>query len=92
MSIRVGDRVRVDDPFLAALREIMRSSGEEPKPNHHGTVTNVGRYEITITFDDGGATAAYPSHLVEKLVDRDKLLSVRASAKAIGTRNRKGRA
>lgn len=50
-----GDRVYVTDPALAQLREIMRSStGQEPPPNHHGTVEEVWNGgAILIHFDDG---------------------------------------
>ncbi len=56
----VGDRVYVTDPALAQLREIMRkATGQEPAPNHHGTVDDikgVGQHAtLIITFDDGGA-------------------------------------
>lgn len=51
-----GDRVYVTDPALAQLRSIMRNAtGQEPAPNHHGTVEEVwegGTY--LIHFDDGG--------------------------------------
>lgn len=55
----VGDRVQVTDPALAQMREIMRRSGIEPKPNHTGTVSKVWDDSILIDFDDGCA-APYP--------------------------------
>lgn len=60
-GIEAGDRVYVTDPGLAQLREIMRrTTGVEPKPNHHGTVDEVwADGTVLINFDDGGA-APYP--------------------------------
>jgi hypothetical protein len=57
----IGDRVSVTDPALARLRDIMRNAtGQEPTPNHHGTVTEVWADSLLITFDDGLAAAPYP--------------------------------
>lgn len=61
-EIKPGDRVYVTDPGLAALREIMRqATGQEPAPNHHGTVEEVhDDGTIEIIFDDG-QWAPYPA-------------------------------
>jgi hypothetical protein len=59
-KLKPGDRVYVDDPGLAQLRALMRSFGETPKPNHHGTVEEVYDDTVLIYFDDG-AGAPYPS-------------------------------
>lgn len=41
-EFKPGDRVGVNDPALAAMRAIMRSAtGQEPRPNHVGTVAEV---------------------------------------------------
>lgn len=62
-----GDRVRVTDPALAQLREIMRkATGQEAPPNHHGTVYRVEGDEVLINFDDGGC-APYPAAEVRAL-------------------------
>jgi hypothetical protein len=64
-----GDRVYVTDPALARLREIMRSAtGQEPAPNHHGTVEDpeFGGGQILIYFDDGGS-APYPESQIRPL-------------------------
>lgn len=59
-----GERVMVNDPALASLRDIMRNAtGDEPKPNHHGTVYELWPSEegvieedrVLIYFDDGGS-------------------------------------
>jgi len=65
-----GDRVLVLDPALAQLRAIMRSAtGEDPAPNHHGTVEEVmGSGNILIYFDDGGG-APYPASEVRHLTE-----------------------
>jgi hypothetical protein len=57
-----GDRVGVSDPGLTQLRAIMRSAtGQEPAPNHHGTVEEVwDDGSVLIYFDDGGG-APYPA-------------------------------
>lgn len=61
-----GDRVYVIDPGLAMLRRIMRdATGQEPPPNHHGTVHEVWDDAVLIHFDseDGpgqGSAASYP--------------------------------
>lgn len=66
-AFKPGDRVQVIDVGLARLREIMRSStGEEPPPNHHGSVYRVEGDEILINFDDGGC-APYPRQEVRPL-------------------------
>jgi hypothetical protein len=63
-----GDRVYVTDPALAQLREIMRNAtGEEPPPNHHGTVEEVwDSGDVLIHFDDG-VGAPYPADEVRHL-------------------------
>lgn len=64
-----GDRVLVTDPALARLRAIMRdATGQEPPPNHHGTVREVWEdgATILIDFDDGGG-APYPVAEVRRL-------------------------
>lgn len=68
-----GDRVYVDDPALAQMRELMRqATGSEPTPNHQGTVQ--GDWDdddsVLITFDDGGG-APYPIHQVHHLDPRE---------------------
>lgn len=68
-DFKPGDRVYVTDPALAQLRAIMRNAtGQEPVPNHHGTVEEVwddGVY--LIHFDDGGG-APYPQDEMRHLV------------------------
>ena len=63
-----GDRVYVTDPYLAQLREIMRNAtGQEPAPNHHGTVDAVWDDDsVLINFDDG-IGAPYPPAQVRHL-------------------------
>ena len=60
-----GDRVYVTDPALAQLRSIMRNAtGQEPAPNHHGTIEEVwddGLY--LINFDDGGGAPYHESEV-----------------------------
>jgi len=67
--LKVGDRVYVNDPGLAQLREILRrATGTEPPPNHHGIVDafwDDDERTVLITFDvDGvvgaGSSAPYP--------------------------------
>lgn len=59
-TLKRGDRVYVTDAGLAELRAIMRqATGQEPPPNHHGTVELVEAETILIVFDDGVA-APYP--------------------------------
>ena len=55
-----GDRVEVLDEGLAQLRAIMRrATGQEPPPNHHGTVTEVlPDGMLLVTFDENGVEAA----------------------------------
>jgi hypothetical protein len=68
-ALNVGDRVQVNDPGLAQLRAIMRrATGQEPAPNHHGTISEVWDEdgEYLIDFDDGGA-APYPFADVSRL-------------------------
>lgn len=64
-----GDRVYVIDEGLAALRAIMRrATGQEPKPNHVGTVEEImDDGDVLIYFDDGGG-APYPPEDVRPLV------------------------
>ena len=70
-----GDRVYVTDPGLAMLRDVYRrSTGKDPKPNHHGTVHEVwddGTIEIWFDNEDGegqGQSAPYPPEEVRALV------------------------
>lgn len=69
-----GDRVYVTDPGLANLRRIMRqATGQEPPPNHHGTVSDEPWDEpgtVLIDFDDGGG-APYELHEVRLLKEGD---------------------
>lgn len=71
-DFKPGDRVYVDDPFLGQLRAIMRNElGEEPPPNHVGTVESVrADGTVDIVFDDGGALAPYPSSQTHHLATR----------------------
>lgn len=70
-----GDRVYVTDPGLAQLRAIMRqATGQEPPPNHHGTVDEIWDDAVLIVFDSeaGPATgnaAPYPAHEVCHLTE-----------------------
>lgn len=68
-DFRPGDRVYVTDPALAELRAIMRrATGDEPAPNHHGTVDEVGDGMVVVVFDgpEGPATSnAAPYQLDE---------------------------
>lgn len=61
-----GDRVKVNDPFLAQLKHIAEQSGEEMPPNNTGTVYKVNGDEVIINFDDG-CGAPYPVSDVELL-------------------------
>ena len=66
----VGERVLVTDPGLARLRDIMRAAtGQEPPPNHHGTVSEVwdDDGEVLIDFDDGIASP-WPVDKVQRLL------------------------
>lgn len=64
MTFKEGDRVYVTDPALAELRTIMRdATGEDPPPNHHGTVAEVAGDAVVINFDDG-VCAIYPTNEV----------------------------
>lgn len=72
-----GDRVYVTDAGLAQLRAIMRrATGQEPPPNHHGTVDEVWEDgTVLINFDEDGVegvgnAAPYPPDEV-KLLGRD---------------------
>lgn len=66
-----GDRVWVNDPALAAMREIMSRYGHEAKPNHYGTVEEVwDSGDILIHFDDG-VGAPYPAIDVFPLTESD---------------------
>lgn len=75
-----GDRVLVTDAGLAALRDVMRrATGQEPAPNHHGTVERLmDDGQVLIHFDDG-IGAPYPADQVRDLeqaaaVDRDAVV------------------
>ncbi|WP_418060791.1 hypothetical protein [Pimelobacter simplex] len=69
-EFKAGDRVYVTDAALAQLREIMRrSTGQEPAPNHHGTVEEIWPGgDVLIHFDDGVA-APYPAPEVRHLTE-----------------------
>lgn len=70
-EVKRGDRVYVDDAALADLRRIMReATGEDPPPNHHGTVEDVTEGQVLIVFDDGQG-APYPPEQVHRLEDND---------------------
>ena len=72
-GFKPGDRVYVTDPGLAQLRNIMRqATGQEPRPNHHGTVEELWGDDVLIVFDseDGpgqGSAAPYPISEVRHL-------------------------
>ena len=59
-KFKPGDRVYVTDPGLAQMREIMRrATGQEPQPNHHGTVDEVfDDGSVLINFDEDGVEGA----------------------------------
>jgi hypothetical protein len=52
-AVEPGMRVADMDPGLAMMREIMRRSGVEPEPNHHGTVRKVDGDTAYVDYDDG---------------------------------------
>jgi hypothetical protein len=65
-----GDRVYVTDPALAELRAIMRrATGQEPPPNHHGTVAELPEPGIVLINFDDGASAPYPTDEVRPLTE-----------------------
>ncbi len=60
-DLHPGDRVYVTDPGLDRLRQIMReATGEDPPPNHTGTVEAIWPDGVLIIFDDTGSAAPYP--------------------------------
>lgn len=59
--MNVGDRVEVLDPYLAQMREIMRSAGIEPEPNHLGVIDEIHDQTAYVLFDDG-MLAPYSLH------------------------------
>jgi hypothetical protein len=76
--VQVGDRVYVNDPGLAQLRDIMRrATGKEPPPNHYGIVDALwddAEGTVLITFDEDGVVGAgnsapYPIDDVFPLVE-----------------------
>jgi hypothetical protein len=71
IPFKPGDRVFVIDEGLARLRAIMKQvTGEEPSPNHHGTVEEIwdNGNTLLIYFDDGGG-APYPVEDVRHLTE-----------------------
>lgn len=67
-TFKPGDRVYVTDPALAQLRAIMRNAtGQEPSPNHHGTVEEVWDGESVLIYFDDGVGAPYPVDEVRHL-------------------------
>lgn len=60
--LKIGDRVRVNDPALKSLADIMRNAtGEEPPANDTGVIDTI--YDdgtAVILFDDSGSAAPYP--------------------------------
>ena len=72
-TFKPGDRVYVIDPGLEMLRNIMRSAGHEPFPNHHGTVTEVWDDGLVLIYFDNeegpglGSAAPYPAEDVRFL-------------------------
>lgn len=73
-EFKSGDRVYVTDPALAQLREIMCRYGEDPAPNHHGTVIEVYEDAVLISFDSAegegmGNAAPYSLHEVRHLIE-----------------------
>lgn len=72
-EFKPGDRVYVTDPALAQLREIMRNAtGQEPTPNHHGTVEEVWDSGNVLIYFDDGCRAPYPADEVRHLPTRDE--------------------
>lgn len=73
-ALQAGDRVYVDDPALAQLRAIVNGmTGEEPEPNHHGTIDHIvdGWAYIIFDSDEGeamGTCAPYSLCQVHPLV------------------------
>ncbi|NHA02007.1 hypothetical protein G5V59_26825 [Nocardioides sp. W3-2-3] len=82
-QFKPGDRVYVVDTGLAALREVMRNAtGQEPAPNHHGTVEEVQDSGSVLIYFDDGVGAPYPAadvrHL-DKAADRSSGLRAAAT-------------
>lgn len=68
-GLKIGDRVAVNDPFLAQMREIMRRNGHEPQPNHTGYIEEIHGEDAYIIFDDTGSMAPYPLADCQRLRD-----------------------
>lgn len=75
-TVNVGDRVYITDPALTELRAIMRSFGEAPKPNHHGTVKAIDDVDtVEVWFDSDeygkgmGQCSFYPPSQVRPFPD-----------------------
>lgn len=80
--VKTGDRVKVQDGALGLLRQIMRDAGENPRPNHHGTVHGIDEDGwVEIWFDEPergkgmGQAATYHISEVEHLPESEEWLS-----------------
>ena len=67
--LKIGDKVKVNDPGLAMMRKIMGG-----KPNHHGVVTEIWDEGKTLLIDfpignddpsEHSQVAPYPADMVE---------------------------
>ncbi len=70
-DLTIGQRVYVLDQGLAELRSIMlRATGSQPKPNHHGNNAELWDEGQTVLIDfDDGAAAPYPAAQARPLAD-----------------------
>lgn len=73
-DFKPGDRVYVTDEGLAELRAIMRrATGQEPEPNHHGTINELWGDGVALIYFDNehgpgvGMSAPYPFNEIRHL-------------------------
>lgn len=66
--LEIGDVVQVNDPGLAALREVMRNAGIEPETNNIGKIVEIWEDTNPVTYLVGfpdGQVSPYPASMVE---------------------------
>lgn len=75
-NLKVGDKVRVNDPGLLMMMNLMKQMGEKVKPNNEGVILEIwdrdDQYLIDFPIGDDdpeehSQSAPYPQHLVQKI-------------------------
>ncbi len=75
-NLKIGDKVRVNDPGLLMMQSLMKKMGQQVKPNNEGVILEIWdddrMYLIDFPIGDDdpkehSQSAPYPKYMVQKI-------------------------